>query len=215
MHDLAIFGAGGLGREVLMLVHQINQTEQEWNPIGFFDDRDLTDQKIAGFPYLGNTLALQNWNQPLWLAVAIGNPLAKRNLVEKLYNPLVKFPVLCHPDSAPFPEQEVNLAEGAIVCRGVVFTHNISIGRHVLLNLACTIGHDAQLSDFCSLMPGVRISGETVLDEAVYLGTNASVLNQIKIGKETIIGAGAVVTQNIPAHVTAVGVPARIIKNNS
>lgn len=91
----------------------------------------------------------------------------------------------------------------------------LRIGKHVLINLTCTIGHDVQMGDYCSVMPGVNISGNVTLEEGVYIGTGAKILNNVTIGARTIVGAGAVVTKSLPPDCTAVGVPARIVKQCS
>ena len=83
------------------------------------------------------------------------------------------------------------------------------------MNLACTIGHDTILENFVSLMPAVNVSGEVILEEAVYVGTGAKIINQVSVGKNTTIGAGALVSKSIPANCTAVGIPAKPIKFHS
>lgn len=45
-----------------------------------------------------------------------------------------------------------------------------------------------------------------------YIGTGAIVLPGVTVGEQSVVGAGAVVTKNIPAHVVAVGVPAKVLK---
>ena len=57
-----------------------------------------------------------------------------------------------------------------------------------------------------------HIGGNAILGEGVSIGTAATILNEVKIGKWSIVGAGAVVTRDLPEYVTAVGVPAKVIK---
>lgn len=61
-------------------------------------------------------------------------------------------------------------------------------------------------------MPTVNISGEVIVNEAVYVGTGAKIINLLEIGENTIVGAGAVVSKSLPANCTAVGIPAKPIK---
>lgn len=61
-------------------------------------------------------------------------------------------------------------------------------------------------------MPSCSVSGEVTVGECTFIGTGASIINQITIGDNTVIGAGAVVIRDIPSDVTAVGVPAKIVK---
>ena len=61
-------------------------------------------------------------------------------------------------------------------------------------------------------MPGINVSGEVELEEGAYVGTGAKIINQITVGQNSTIGAGAVVSKSIPSNCTAVGIPAKPIK---
>ena len=61
-------------------------------------------------------------------------------------------------------------------------------------------------------MPSVNISGEVDIMKCVYVGTGAKIINQLEIGKNTTIGAGAVVAKSLPENCVAVGIPAKPIK---
>ena len=74
------------------------------------------------------------------------------------------------------------------------------------------MGHDTIIGNHAAFMPSVNISSEVNAGECVYVGTGAKIINQIEIGQNTIIGAGAVVARSLPADCTAVGVPAKVIK---
>ena len=84
-----------------------------------------------------------------------------------------------------------------------------------IINLSCTIGHDAHLQDFVTLAPGVHVSGNVTIETGCYIGTGVTILEKIRIGEWSIIGAGAVVTGNIPANRTVVGVPAKVVKSGN
>jgi sugar O-acyltransferase (sialic acid O-acetyltransferase NeuD family) len=211
MKKIAIYGAGGFGREVLQLIEQINSNKSEWKFEGFFDDGISPGTLVNDFPVLGSMDAANSYSSELYLVIAVGNPLIKRKIVESINNPFIIYPSLIHPD-VTIDKKWVALGKGIIITAGNIVTVNITIGDHVILNLQCTVGHDTVIHDYCSLMPGVRVSGEVVLHENVYIGTGASVINQVMVGRNTIIGAGAVVTKNIPSDCTAVGVPATPIK---
>jgi acetyltransferase-like isoleucine patch superfamily enzyme len=79
----------------------------------------------------------------------------------------------------------------------------------VHLNLNVTVGHDAVVHDFVTVYPGVNVSGSTELGERVSMGTNSCILQGLEIGAGSFVGAGAVVNRDLPAGVTAMGVPAR------
>jgi sugar O-acyltransferase (sialic acid O-acetyltransferase NeuD family) len=209
MKEIAIIGAGGFGREVAWLINDINQVKPQWNLVGFVDDDpELNGQTIAGLPVLGNLAWLAK--QQLAVVCAIGNPLVKRKVLQQLADSQNTYPILIHP--SVLMSDDVRIGEGTIICAGNILTVNIDLGKHVILNLSCTIGHDAVIKDYCSLMPGIRLSGNTVLEEAVHIGTGSSIIQGITIGRNAVIGMGSVVIKDIPNNSTAVGVPARVIK---
>lgn len=214
-NPIAIYGAGGLGREVLMLIQQINLAQpKQWQPVGFFDDGVIAGSLVHGLPVLGGLTGVNTYPNPLAIILAIGDPTARKRVVSQIQNKHLYFPTLIHPTVQILPAQRVSIGEGCVICSGVSLTVDITIGRFVLLNLQTTLGHDAQIGDFCSLMPSVNISGEVVLDEGVYAGTGSSFKQRVHVGEFTKIGMNAAVIRSLPGHCTAVGVPAQPIKTS-
>ncbi|SNC67994.1 sugar O-acyltransferase, sialic acid O-acetyltransferase NeuD family [Hymenobacter gelipurpurascens] len=213
--QLVILGAGGLGREVLVLARQINEVQPTWEIKGFYDDQSPVAPTIHGLPYLGTSADLNAIQEPLQVVIAVGNGQSRAKLVNKLTSPLITYATLVHPGVACRPYQQLQIGAGCIIGQGCILTCDIRLGHHVLLNLGCTIGHDAVLEDFCSLMPHANVGGEAHLETGVYLGTNATIINQVRVGARTIIGAGAVAVRDVPADCTAVGVPAQVIKRHA
>jgi sugar O-acyltransferase (sialic acid O-acetyltransferase NeuD family) len=208
---LVIFGAGGLGREVLVLLQQLNEAGANWDVRGFYDDLAPAAPTVAGLPYLGTAHDLNQIDEPLAVAIAVGSGASRAAVVARLTSPQLTFPALVHPAVRLAPYQRVALGAGCIIQQGCILTCDIALGRFVLLNLGCTIGHDAVLEDFCSLMPHANVGGAAKLGAGVYLGTNATVIQAVRVGAGTTVGAGAVVVRELPAGITAVGVPARAL----
>ncbi len=214
MKKIAIIGAGGFGREVKMLIDQINAVSPKYDFIGYYDDGKEKGTLVNGFPVLGKVSDLNSVSDVISVALALGNPAYKKNVIALIENQNITFETLVHP-SVLIGNDQVLIGKGTIICAGNIITCNILIKDYVTLNLACTIGHDTILENFVSLMPAVNVSGEVVLEEAVYVGTGAKIINQVLVGKNTTIGAGAVVSKSIPENCTAVGIPAKPIKFHS
>lgn len=208
---LVIVGAGGLGREVLLLVQQLSAAGADWQVRGFYDDRPPATPTVAGLPYLGTVADLNATAEPLAVAVAVGSSASRAAVVGRLTSPQLYFPALVHPAVRAAPEQRLRLGAGCVVQQACILTCDITLGSFVLLNLGCTVGHDAVLESFCSLMPHANVGGGAHLEAGCYLGTNATVIQQVRVGAGTVVGAGAVVVRNLPAGITAVGVPARAL----
>lgn len=212
MKDIVIAGAGGFGREVKFIIDRINKVQSTFNLLGFYDDNTDLPDTINGIPLLGTTEDLLNYNKPINVVLGIGVPNIKKAIVNKLSkSDFITFPTLIDPN-AIIGDDNIQIKEGTIICAGVVVTCDIQIEKFVTLNLSCTVGHDTVIKDFSSFMPSVNISGEVLIEESVYVGTGAKIINQLEIGAETIVGAGAVVAKSLPEKCTAVGIPAKPIK---
>lgn len=212
MNDIAIYGAGGLGREIALMIGQINaSTPGSWNLIGFFDDGKQKNEMVDGYPVVGGTAELNNVRQKLGVVLAIANPSVRKSLVSAIQNRNIDFPLLVHPSALTGSLKFNTLGRGSVITAGNILTTHITLGEFVIVNLGCTIGHDVQIGSFSSLMPGCSISGFVGIGDSVVVGTRASILPHVSVGEGATIGAGAVVTKNVEARATVVGIPAKAI----
>ena len=212
MKDLIIFGASGFGREVAWAVERLNKVTPTWNLLGFMDDADdIQGTEINGYKVLGKTADVSNYPDAYYV-VAVGASRTREKIVSnmKTVNPSIKFGTVIDP-SVEMSEL-VTIGEGTIICAHTIITVNIEIGAHVIINLDCTVGHDAVLQDYVTLYPSVNVSGITNIGHAVELGTGKQIIQGKTVGDYSIVGAGAVVVKDIPAKCTAVGSPAKPIK---
>lgn len=208
MKDIVIIGAGGFGREVKWLIDEINEVSKQWNFLGFIDDNLNKGTIVNDSIVIGDLAWLHEQN--LNVVCAIGDPNVKKRVLDQLTNSENKYPVLIHPDVRM--SKFIDIGEGTIICSGCILTVNIKIGKHVIINLDSTVGHDATIGDFSTILPSVNISGHVNIEELVSIGTGAKIIQELRVGRNTIIGAGAIVTKDIPQNVVAVGMPAKPIK---
>lgn len=212
MNDLIIIGASGFSREIGWVVERINNANPTWNFLGYLDDDPKkAGQILNGVPVLGTTDDAKKYPNA-YFACAIGASKLRKSVVTrvKAANPQMKFATLVDPDVAISPY--VAIGEGTIICPGNSITVNITLGEHVVINMNCTIGHDAVLEDFASLYPSVNISGNVHIKTCTEIGTGTQVLQGLTIAENTIVGASAAVIRDITEPGTYVGVPARKIK---
>lgn len=89
----------------------------------------------------------------------------------------------------------------------------ITLGEHVYITDGVKfITHDGATLLFRDRVPDLEITKPIKVGSNVYFGNNAVILPGVTIGNNVIVGAGAVVTKDIPDNSVAVGVPARVIK---
>ena len=209
MNELYIIGAGGFGRETAWLVERINEERQTWEIKGFIDDNEsLWGTVCGGYPVLGGLSYLQKLDHAAWCVCAVGSAEVRKKIVRSIHKAIhIRFATLIDPKVNI--SKRVSVGEGSIICAGSIITVDICIGRHNIINLDCTIGHDAVLADFVTLYPSVNVSGQVKIGECTEVGTGANIIQGKRIEDRTVIGAGAVLVRDIETPGTYIGVPAR------
>ena len=212
MKELYIIGAGGFGREIAWLVERINQEKPTWHLKGFIDDNpEIWGRGFDDYPVIGGCESLRKINHDIWVLCAIGSSKTRRRIIEGLgTSPNIHFATVIDPSVQM--SKRVEIGEGTMICAGNIITVDVTIGKHNIINLDCTIGHDAILGDFVTLYPSVNVSGCSAIGSETELGTGMQTIQGMKIGSQTIVGAGSVVIRDIPERCVAVGSPAKVIK---
>lgn len=210
MQDIVVFGTGGFGREVHQIIEDLQARGDALNFLGFLDGNEsLHNTQVHGFPVLGGVEWLRD-RADVTVGMGVGNPKAKRKIMGQIADLGVQCATLVHP--LAWVGNRVDLGEGSIVCAGAMITTDIRLDRGVIININCTVGHDTTLHDYVTVAPGATISGNVVVGEGTDLGTNSAIIQGVTVGEWVILGAGAVVSKDLPANVTAVGIPAKVIK---
>lgn len=210
MKDLVLIGCGDFGRETAALVRRINgnSIEPQFNLLGYIDDdSELQGRYVEGAPVIGDIGWFKNCKKPISTVCTISNYKTKKRVIERINNPNVEFATLIDPTVVFLSNYKIG--EGSIICANTIISVDVEVGRHNIIDLACTLGHDDVTGDYCSIMPGCNISGKVHLKEGVFLGTGSKIIQGYTVGENVIIGAGAVVNKDIPANCTAVGIPAK------
>ena len=216
MKKLILIGAGDFGREIANVAERINQNvnEAEWGILGYVDDDSSVQGAVVdGYPVLGTTEYLNTLTEEVWVICSVGRASVRKRVLDKIHNPVIRFATLIDPDARIYKDSDVG--EGSIICGGSILAINTHIGNHVVVNLNCTIGHDAVIQDYCVVNPGVNVSGKVVVHSCSDLGTGSKVIQGLTVGTETTVGAGAVVIRDLPDHCVAVGMPAKPLQKGS
>ena len=211
---IAVFGGGGFAREVAWLVQSCATPALDYQVVCFIDDDPALHGKILNdLPAMSLEEAWTRFPDARVVG-GVGSPRTREHLMARAGAIGFEFATIIHPRVER--SDRITFGTGTIVCAGNILTTNITVGQHVQINIDCTVGHEAILSDFTTLAPGVHISGWVHAGRRVYIGTGAVVTNgtersPIVLGDDAVIGAGACVTKSVAPGLTVVGVPAKPI----
>lgn len=209
---MIILGAKGFAKEVLQVCHE----KKDLKTLVFYDDvnDDIGDYLYDEFRIL-KTLdeAKAHFNNlDSRFTIGIGNPMLRYKLFKK-FEALGGQLTSTISKNAIIGDYGNIVKEGCNIMANTVLTNDIKVGQGVIINQLASIGHDVVIGDFCEICPNVSVSGNCEIKAFTFLGTGATILPKIKIGSNVVIGAGAVVTKDIPDNSIAFGAPAKVVKN--
>lgn len=206
--NIIIIGAGGHSKILIDILEENN----EFNILGLLDDnKNIHGEYILGKKILGDIESINNYNpKNTRFALSIGNNQVRRKIFNKILgwgyvpaNVISKNAII---------SQYAKLGNGLVVNAGVKIHPDVCIGDNVIIGMNATISHDSIVERDVHISPGVHLTGTVYIETGVDIGTGAVIIPGVRIEENSIIGAGAVVTENIEKNSVAVGMPARTIK---
>lgn len=217
--QILIIGAGGHGKEVAVYLGDLIRQGTQIEILGFIDEEKPAGP-FAGSEILGGLEYLKTWvesrRRGVHYITAIGDNSGRKRLVERIEALGCRQALpwsLIHPQA--FIGSEVQIGEGTCVTPAAIITGHVSLGKHSIINVRASISHDCVIGNFVNLNPSATICGNVTVGEGSFIGAGATIIEKVTIGEWAVVGAGAVVIGDIPPYSTAVGVPARVIKQHT
>ena len=204
--DILIVGAGNHSKVVIDILSEYGK---QFNVLGLLDDnKDVYGQFVLGKRILGEIEHIRAFDPTSTrFVISIGNNQIRRQLFDKITkwgylpaNVISKYASV---------SEYTKLGNGLIINAGVRIHPDVLVDDNVIVGMNATISHDSVIEKDVHISPGVHITGAVYIETGVDIGTGAVILPGVRVGRDSIIGAGAVVTKDIPSCCTAVGVPAR------
>lgn len=142
--------------------------------------------------------------------VATGDNRLRQIRLQILEEYGIPIATIIHPSAIISPTAQVNC--GSTILANAVIHTLARIGTGCIINTGAIVEHDCVIKDFVNMSPNCAMAGHCSVESRAFLGIGSILSPGVTIGEDAVIGAGAVVLTDIPAHATAVGVPAKIIK---
>ena len=141
-----------------------------------------------------------------WFHVAIGDCAARARAALSLRSASLRALSVVHPGARI--AGSARLAGGSFVAAGAILGPDAALEDDCIVNHNAVVDHDCRIGPSCHVAPGATLGGDVSLGARVLVGAGASILPGLHLGDDCILGAGAVLLDNLPQCCTAVGVPA-------
>jgi len=203
MSGVLVLGSGGHGKVVATIL-----LTQHIPLLGFLDNNPATwGTTILGLPVFGPIHIYPDF-APDGLVMGIGDNTVRQNVVQRLGQKAHHLWInAIHPNASVSPS--VYLGRGIVIAAGAIVDPSSLIHDHVILNTASRVAQDCEIRNFAHIAPGSHLAGGITVGQGVLIGIGAAVTPDHEVGDWAVVGAGALVVRDVPASVTAKGVPAR------
>jgi sugar O-acyltransferase (sialic acid O-acetyltransferase NeuD family) len=209
MKPIFIYGAGGFGKEISLLINEINEVEPTWQLLGYLDDGLSVGTEIKNGSVLGGIDFLNNYEKEIAVVFSIANPIILKKVVEKIANPKVYFPNIISPGVKFYESDSVKMGQGNVLINGCRLSCDVELGNFNLFNGFVAIGHDVKIGNYNIFSPSARLSGSVILKDQNFFGVNAIILQGVTIGSNTKVGVMSVIMKDTKDGYLYFGNPAR------
>lgn len=205
-----IIGAGKYGEVYLSYLKEAGV-----EVVGFLDD-DLKVQgcTFGGLPVIGTTSVLSTLRDSQGIEAVycpLGNNRVRVSFLERARKLGYKTPNYIHPSVILSPD--VKLGEGVYILLGTDIMPYTEIEDYVMISMNVNVAHHNILKKGTFLSTGCNFGASIVAEENTYCGIGSTIMTGLhRLGKDCLIGAGAVVIKDVPDGAVVAGVPAKIIK---
>lgn len=203
---IIIIGQGGHSK----VIQDIVLSNENMKVFGFLDDKFKTFSYENGM-YIGpvkSALELVKNVEDIKFVIGIGQNRIREKIVEALALEEKHYVSLVHSTACISPRAQIG--HGTVIMAHAVINADVKIGNHAIINTGAIIEHDCIVADFAHISPNATLTGTVRIGQGAHIGAGATIIPTVKIGEWSVIGAGATVINHIPAHCTAVGIPAKV-----
>ena len=207
MREIILLGAGGHAAVILDILKAQIAHGEKLKIKGLLDDSDKL--QLMGYPVLGRISEVNDFNEEnTYFIIAIGSNKVRYELSQRYRH--LKFYTAIHPSA--IIGSRVRIGDGTVVMPNVVINANTTIGDHVIINTGAIVEHDNLIDHFVHISPNATLCGTVRVKALTHVGAGTTIIQGMTIGAQSIVGAGSTVITDLPGQVTAVGTPARVIK---
>jgi sugar O-acyltransferase (sialic acid O-acetyltransferase NeuD family) len=210
--DIFVFGASDHARVIIDIIELVGK----YRIVGLFDSHKPKGWQTAGYEVLGDERDLVNMSRRTGLCrgiIGIGDNATRRRIGHSLRAelPELEYVTAVHPSATL--SRQVNLGPGVLVMAKCYVGLNTEVGEGAVIATNSIFEHDGVMGEYSTLGAGTTTGGHVTLGDGTAVCLGCTIIHGMTIGRETVIGSGSTVIQDIPSGVVAYGSPARVMRS--
>ena len=211
--NIVIIGGGNQAQYVIDIIEK----QEFYNIVGIIDSVKEIGTVVYGYAVIGRQEDIYELMQKYYIiggVIAIGDNYARYKVVEEIKTQVGRlfwFVNAIHPSC--IVGKNVNFGEGVVAMAGVIFNPGAVVGSFTFFATGAQIEHDCFIEDYASVSAGTVLGGHVHINAFAALALSVTVFDRTKIGTNTVIGSGSLVTKDVPSNVLAYGNPLKIIRS--
>jgi sugar O-acyltransferase (sialic acid O-acetyltransferase NeuD family) len=214
MENIVLFGGGNQAHYTIDIIEK----EGKYNIVGIIDSVHEIGSERFGYKILGRQDNLKEIISEYNIhggVISIGDNWSRYYVSQQIIQniPDFKFVNAIHP--SVIIGNTTELGYGIVAMAGCIFNPKAKIGNFTFFATGAQVEHDNIINDFASISAGSLTGGYVTLGKFSAITLGVTVLDRIKIGENTVVGAGSLVTKSLPDNVLVYGNPCKIIRNRN
>ncbi|GGI16656.1 MULTISPECIES: acetyltransferase [Gottfriedia] len=204
---IIILGNGGHSKVIQDMISSLKNHEI----LAVLDEKYTDEKQENGIIYAPISYLQKFLDDDVKVVIAVGDNKIRKQIVYTINLKNEKYVTVVHPSAIVSSSSKIG--NGTVVMPNAIINADATIGEHCIINTGAIIEHDNNIGHYTHLSPNTTLTGNVLVEEGAHIGASATIIPGIKVGNWSIVGAGSTVIHHIPSYSTAVGSPARIIKN--
>jgi len=204
---------GAANPETKRMILSVRRAQPDFDVLGFLDN-DLSKKatEFYGYPVFGGFEMLDQLladHDVRFVNLITGSTKSRYETSRLMAENGCRFTNFIHPS---VDLTMTRLGVGNYLQENVVIQAEVQIGDNSSIHIGTLVGHETTIGHSVFIAHGCSISGSVTIGDGVFMGTHATVIPRLRVGRWATVGAGAVVTRDVPDYATVVGNPARVVK---